>query len=155
MISRGDIQEVAEEQLLKLFPAMQDHLHRNLVPTQFKRPAAMTAITEETMRFRTNTTVARSATLVITLFCPADEYHNSDVNVMSAMTDIVMEHFSAPALPIGDRALDIGTVRCNVNLDYAEVMISLEWDDDRKAPADAQELMKDVYLAITVAGGKE
>lgn len=155
MITRRDIHEAAEDQLLKLFPAMRDHMHRNLVPTQFARPAAMTRLADETMRFRTNTTVARSATLVITLFCPVDDYHNADVNVMSAMTDMVMEHFSAPYLPVGDRALDIGAVRCDLNLDYAEVMIPLEWDDDRKASAETQELMNEAHLAITVAGGKE
>lgn len=150
MIERTQIQAAAEQALLALFPAMEGRLHRNLMPTGFERPAAMTVLSEDAMQYRTAATVARSVTVVITLFCPVDEYHNSDMDTLSAMTDAVLEHFSAPGMTVGDRWLDIGTVQANVQLDYAEVRVPLSWDDDRKTSKDAAALVETVHLAVAV-----
>ena len=150
MIQRTEIQTAVEAQLLSLFPALKGHLYRNRVPVDFARPAAMTLLQSDTMECRSHDTVVRSITALVTLFCPVDEYHNSDVDTLSAMSDAVLEHFSAPGMEVGDRWLDIGTVQANVQLDYAEVRVPLSWDDDRKTSKDAAALMETLHLAVAV-----
>ena len=130
MIQRTEIQTAVEEQLLILFPALKGHLYRNRVPVDFERPAAMTLLQSDTME------------------CPVDEYHNSDMDTLSAMSDAVLEHFSAPGMEVGDRWLDIGKVSSNVQYDYAEVSIPLSWDDDRTMNKEAAALMETLHLRL-------
>lgn len=148
MIQRTEIQTAVEEQLLILFPALKGHLYRNRVPVDFERPAAMTLLQSDTMECRSHDTVARSITALVTLFCPVDEYHNSDMDTLSAMSDAVLEHFSAPGMEVGDRWLDIGKVSSNVQYDYAEVSIPLSWDDDRTMNKEAAALMETLHLRL-------
>lgn len=148
MIARAEIQAEVDQQLLLLFPGLEGHLYHNRVPVDFARPAAMTLLQGDTMECRSHDTVARSVTALVTLFCPVDEYHNSDMDALSAMTDTVMEHFSAPGIEVSDRWLDIGKVSSNVQLDYAEVSIPLSWDDDRKMSEDTAELMGMLHLSV-------
>lgn len=148
MITRAEIQGEVEKQLLKLFPGLEGHLYRNRVPVDFERPAAMTLLQGDTMECRSHDTVARSVTALVTLFCPVDAYHNSDMDALSAMSDAVLEHFSALGVNVGDRWLDIGKVSSNVQLDYAEVSIPLSWDDDRKISKDTAELMGAFHLSV-------
>lgn len=148
MIARAEIQGEVEKQLLKLFPGLEGHLYRNRVPVDFVRPSAMTLLQDDTMEMRTHDTVARSVTALVTLFCPVDEYHNSDMDALSAMSDATLEHFSALGMNVGDRWLDIGKVSSNVQLDYAEVIIPLSWDDDRKMSKDMAELMGALHLSV-------
>lgn len=148
MIARAEIQGEVEKQLLKLFPGLEGHLYRNRVPVDFVRPSAMTLLQDDTMEMRTHDTVARSVTALVTLFCPVDEYHNSDMDALSAMSDATLEHFSALGMNVGDRWLDIGKVSSNVQLDYAEVSIPLSWDDDRKMSKDMAELMGALHLSV-------
>lgn len=148
MVARAEIQAEVDQQLLLLFPGLEGHLYRNRVPVDFARPAAMTLLQGDTMECRSHDTVARSVTALVTLFCPVDEYHNSDMDALSAMVDAVMEHFSAPGVAVGDRWLDIGKVSSNVQLDYAEVSIPLSWDDDRKMSEDTAELMGMLHLSV-------
>ena len=148
MISRNEIQTEIEKQILILFPALEGHLYRNRVPVDFARPAAMTLLQSDTMACRSHDTVARSVTVRVTLFCPVDAYHNSDMDVLSAMSDATLEHFSAPGIAVGDRWLDIGTVDSNVQYDYAEVSIPFSWDDDRKINTNAAALMETLHLSV-------
>lgn len=148
MITRAEIQGEVEKQLLKLFPGLEGHLYRNRVPVDFERPAAMTLLQGDTMECRSHDTVARSVTALVTLFCPVDAYHNSDMDALSAMSDAALEHFSALGIEVGDRWLDIGKVSSNVQLDYAEVSIPLSWDDDRKISKDTAELMGALHLSV-------
>lgn len=148
MIQRTEIQTAVEAQLLSLFPALKGHLYRNRVPVDFARPAAMTLLQSDTMECRSHDTVVRSITALVTLFCPVDEYHNSDVDTLSAMSDAVLEHFSAPGMEVGDRWLDIGKVSSNVQYDYAEVSIPLSWDDDRAMSKETTALMETLHLDV-------
>ena len=108
----------------------------------------MTFLQSDTMECRSHDTVARSITALVTLFCPVDEYHNSDMDTLSAMSDAVLEHFSAPGMEVGDRWLDIGKVSSNVQYDYAEVSIPLSWDDDRTMNKEAAALMETLHLRL-------
>ena len=148
MITRAEIQEEVEKQLLKLFPGLDGHLYRNRVPVDFERPAAMTLLQGDTMECRSHDTVARSVTALVTLFCPVDEYHNSDMDALSAMSDAALEHFSALGIEVGDRWLDIGKVSSNVQYDYAEVSIPLSWDDDRAMSKETTALMETLHLDV-------
>ena len=147
MVTRAEIIAAAEAELRALFPGLEAVYH-DLVPTQFQRPSAMVALSGETMALRTLRTVARSMDLTVLLFCPVDGYHKADRDVMGAMADWAMERFSAPGLPVGDRVLDIGTVKAAVGTDYAELTVPLSWDDDRIAKADTAQLLERAHLRI-------
>lgn len=147
MVKRSEIAAAAERELRQLFPGLEAVYH-DLVPTQFTRPSAMIALSGETMALRTLRTVARSVDLTLLLFCPVDAYHKADRQVMSAMADCTMEHFSAPGLPVDGRVLDIGTIKVVVGTDYAELTIPLSWDDDRRAQEDTAQLLERVQLRI-------
>lgn len=153
MITKTQIMDAAAEQLQTLFPEMT--LYRNRTPTNFARPSALISLTGETMACRTSQTVSRGITLVLDLFVEVDDYHFSQIDTLNAMADVVMEHFSAPALPVSDRALDIGQIKCEVNYDYAEISIPLSWDDTRKLETEQRELIESLKLNINISKQQE
>ena len=144
MLSQKEILDAVDRELLTLFPGLT--LYRNDTPSNFKRPSAMTRLTNQTMATRTTRSVDRQATVTAVLFCPVDDFHNTDVDALFAMSDLVMEHFSSPALPVADRFLDIGSIQCNVQADFAEIKIPLTWDDDRQCKTTQKDLMQILHL---------
>ena len=146
MLTQKQILDAVDAELIKLFPGIT--VYRNLVPTEFVRPSAMTRLTGQTMAVRTLSTVQRTATVLVTLFCPVDDHHSTDADTLGAQADTVMEHFSAPGLPAAGRVLEIGTVACNPQADFAEVTIPLSWDDDRAVERPAYEMMETLHLEM-------
>lgn len=154
MVRRTEILDAADQQLRQLFPGLAA-VYRDLVPTQFVRPSAMVALEEETMALRTRVTVARTMELTVLLFCPVDAYHNAQTETLSAMADAALEHFSAPGLPVGDRVLEIGTVKVSLGADYAALAIPLAWDDGRIQAAEGVQLLERAHLSIQTKQKKE
>lgn len=150
MITHEELMDRAAEEIGALFPQIGEsgRIYRNLTPTQFDRPAAMVRITGEKMRCFSGQLVNRTAVLEITLFCPVDEYHNSDEAVLGGMLDSVMETFSAPGIDVGRRFLDIGEVAGEVQLDYAQVNVPLAWQDDRKRTPETVQMMERAGIRV-------
>lgn len=146
MLTQKQILDAVDGELSKLFPGIT--LYRNTVPTEFARPSAMTRVSRQTMALRTLSTVQRTMDVVITLFCPVDDYHDTDADALGAQADGVMEHFSAPGLPVADRVLDIGKVDCTSQADFAEVTIPLSWDDDRAVEQPENETMETLNVRM-------
>lgn len=150
MITHEAILDRVAEEIGTLFPPIgaEGRIYRNQTPTQFVRPAAMIRLTEERMRCMTALTVAREMAVEIALFCPVDEYHNSDVVVLGAMQDVVMEHFSGTCMDVGNRALDIGEVTGEVGADYALVRVQFTWQDSRRHAAETTARMEQLGMQI-------
>lgn len=146
MLTQKQILDAVDEQLARLFTDIT--LYRNAEPTEFERPSAMTRISSQTMAMRTFRTVQRTVNVLVTLFCKVDDYHNTDIDDLFKQSDRVMEHFSAPGLKVADRTLDIGTVTCNPQADFAEITIPLTWDDDRAVEYPQHETMEHLNVRM-------
>ena len=146
MLTQKQILDAVDEQLDALFQGIK--LYRNVVPNSFVRPSAMTRVSKQTMALRTLSTVQRTMDVLITLFCEVDDYHNTDADELSLQIDKVMEHFSAPGVPVADRVLDIGQMTCNPQADFAEITVSLSWDDDRVVNRPEYETMENLNVRM-------
>lgn len=130
MVKIKDVLDAVEELVQGRFPSFT--AYRNRVREGFERPSFLTACLKQTMEDATARTVERTAQVTVTLFEMVDDYHDSQIEVLSEDLAAALELFSCRAVAVGDRYLDVGEAKGEVGYDYAELTFSLSWQDDRE-----------------------
>ena len=148
MVSIKSILDSVEALMRERFPTYT--AYRNLVRQGFARPSFLVAAGKQTMADATARTVERTAQVVITLFAPVDDYHDSQMDTLAAALASAMELFSCRAIAVGERYLDVGDAAGEVGYDYAECTIPLSWQDDRDLNEPEYESVKHYDLEVEV-----
>ena len=148
MVSIKDILDSVEVLMRERFPTYT--AYRNLVRQGFARPSFLVAAGKQTMADAIARTVERTAQVVITLFAPVDDYHDSQMDTLAAALASAMELFSCRAIAVGERYLDVGDAAGEVGYDYAECTIPLSWQDDRDLNEPEYESVKHYDLEVEV-----
>ena len=148
MVSIKAILDSVEALMRERFPTYT--AYRNLVRQGFARPSFLVAAGKQTMADATARAVARTAQVVITLFAPVDDYHDSQMDTLAGDLTRAMELFSCRAIAVGDRYLDVGDVTGEIGYDYAECTIPLSWQDVRDLSEPEHEPIKHYDLEVEV-----
>ena len=130
MVAIKTVLDVVEALMQERFPAYK--AYRNMVRQGFERPSFLIAAGKQTMVDATARTVERTAQVKVTLFAVVDDYHDSHMDGLSEALASAMELFSCRAIAVGDRFLDIGDASGEIGYDYAELIFTLAWQDDRE-----------------------
>lgn len=129
--------------------------YRNVVRKGFKRPSFLTEVGKQTMEDFTHFTVDRTAQVKITFFETVDDYHDSQIETLSDRLTVALELFSCAAIQAGDRYLDISGVSGEVFNDYAELTVTLSWQDDRDITPVAATPLEDYDISVAPGGREE
>lgn len=129
--------------------------YRNVVRKGFKRPSFLTEVGKQTMEDFTHFTVDRTAQVKITFFETVDDYHDSQIETLSDRLTVALELFSCAAIQVGDRYLDISGTAGEVFNDYAELIFTLSWQDDRDITPVAAAPLEDYDISVTPDGREE
>lgn len=129
--------------------------YRNVVRKGFKRPSFLTEVGKQTMEDFTHFAVDRTAQVKITFFETVDDYHDSQIETLSDRLTVALELFSCAAIQAGDRYLDISGTAGEVFNDYAELIFTLSWQDDRDITPVAAAPLEDYDISVTPDGREE
>lgn len=153
MLAITDILEAARALLTEQFPDIPpERFHTNLVPASFQRPAAL--VTYGTMRMEDASAAAVSVVLplVIELFEPVDAFHNTHFEALARRMQSVMALFAVEGLrvpgPDRDRVLRVMGTEGECNFDFAQVIVTLNYQDNRPAQEEHYPLMGEVYTNL-------
>lgn len=105
--------------------------YTEILPKGFQRPSSLVESGPVELTDASAECLEVTAGIKVTLFAKVDSYHNSNSAELSRRMMSVLELFAVGYLEVGDRRLHvIGNVgKCG--LDYAEVTLSLRYQDDR------------------------
>lgn len=129
MLRINAILDAVEALTAEQFPTLKHY--RNLVRKNFERPSFLVEVARQTMEDATRRTVERTAQVKVTFFEAVDDYHDSQIEVLSDRLTMALALFSVGAIQAGDRFLDLSNVSGEVYNDYAELTFLLSWQDDR------------------------
>lgn len=137
MLSINEILESVKGLLAERLPDIPlERFYTNRTPVDFERPAALITFGRITMEDASCACVEVTLPVVIDLFVAVDEYHNSHIEELARRMLAVQELFAAGALLVGDRALHVVFNEGNCNFDYAEITVTLRYQDDRPGGED-------------------
>lgn len=148
MIKPSEIMDAVEELLGERFPG--EPVYRNLTPTGFERPSFLLTYGPVKMQDAGCETLEVAAQLTVTAFVAVDEYHNSHTDELLRRMTCVQELFAVEGLRTGDRVLHVTGTTGICNFDYAEVAVTLQYQDDRPGSGGAWPLAGDMELNINV-----
>lgn len=151
MVRIKSILDTVEQMMQERFPALK--AYRNLVRKNFSRPSFIVSAGKQTMEDATFRAVDRTARVVVALFVPVDDYHDSNMDDLADLLTAAMELFSCRAVAVGDRYLDVENVVGETDLDYAELSFTLSWQDDRDVTPVESALLEDIDITVGVNGG--
>lgn len=151
MLSVANILDAGCAAVAALWPG--DKVYRDIVPVNFARPSSLVEVLDLTMTPEGPRSVTRTAVLQITRFQVVDDYHNTQVELLANELTLMLERFAVPALPAGDRYLDLSKITGSYANDYALIKVSLAWTDDRDT-TETHQKMEHYKLAVS-AGKKE
>ena len=129
MLRINDILDGVEDLTGKTFPRLKGY--RNLVHKNFERPSFLVEVGRQTMEDATRHTVERTAQVKLTFFETVDDYHDSQIEVLSDRLTAALALYIGGAIQVGDRYLDLSDTAGEVFNDYAELTFTLSWQDDR------------------------
>ena len=129
MLRINAILDGVEELTAEAFPGLKHY--RNLVRKNFERPSFLVEVGKQTMEDATRRTVERTAQVKVTFFETVDDYHDSQIEVLSDLLTKALVLYSGGAIQVGDRFLDLSDTTGEVFNDYAELTFTLSWQDDR------------------------
>lgn len=129
MLRINDILDGVEDLTGKTFPQLKRY--RNLVHKNFERPSFLVEVGRQTMEDATLHTVERTAQVKLTFFETVDDYHDSQIEVLSDRLTAALALYTGGAIQVGDRYLDLSDTAGEVFNDYAELTFTLSWQDDR------------------------
>lgn len=153
MLRINEILDAVEELMKERFP--NSDAYRNLTPKDFKRPAFMVEMGKQTMETFTRDLVERTAEVTVTLFEEVDVRHNSQVEALGDRLTLALELFSCPAIQVGDRYLDLSAVHGDYFNDYAQVIFTLSWQDDRDLTPVEVPPLEDYDISVVPDGREE
>lgn len=129
MVAFSKIIECVEGLLKERFP--DETYYREHVPVGFARPSFLTELGPTEMADASCRCLTIQVGVKVTAFAPVDEYHDSSAEELIRRMAAVQELFAVDGLRVGDRALHITANKGNCQLDYAEVAVVLNYQDDR------------------------
>lgn len=129
MLRIHDILNGVETLTAEAFPQLKGY--RNLVHKNFERPSFLVEVGRQTMEDAARRTVERTAQVKLTFFETVDDYHDSQIEVLSDRLTAALALYSGGAIRVGDRYLDLSGTAGEVFNDYAELTFTLSWQDDR------------------------
>lgn len=129
MLRINAILDAVEALTGETFPKLKGY--RNLVHKNFERPSFLVEVGKQTMEDATRRIVERTAQVKVTFFETVDDYHDSQIEVLSDLLTKALVLYSGGAIQVGDRFLDISDTTGEVFNDYAELTFTLSWQDDR------------------------
>ncbi|MGO5023905.1 phage tail terminator family protein [Lawsonibacter sp. LCP25S3_G6] len=153
MLRINEILDAVDELMKERFP--NSDAYRNLTPKDFKRPAFMVEMGKQTMETFTRDLVERTAEVTVTLFEEVDVRHNSQVEALGDRLTLALELFSCPAIQVGDRYLDLSAVHGDYFNDYAQVIFTLSWQDDRDLTPVEVPPLEDYDISVVPDGREE
>lgn len=148
MVRINAILDAVEALTGETFPKLKGY--RNLVHKNFERPSFLVEVGRQTMEDATRHTVERTAQVKVTFFEPVDDYHDSQIEVLSDLLTKALVLYSGGAIQVGDRFLDISDTTGEVFNDYAELTFTLSWQDDRDLEAVQASPMEQFDMDFTV-----
>lgn len=129
MLNPNTILTALEERLGERFPGRR--VYRDLVPEGFERPSFLVSLGSVEMADASCDTLDVKTQLVVTAFETVDRYHNTHVAALAGTMMLVQELFAAAYLRVGDRALHVAGNKGEYHYDYAEITVTLSYQDDR------------------------
>ena len=140
MIRKTDIIHAVGAQLTSLFgegfPVYEDE-----EPKDFQRPSAYVSVGTESAVHLTAQDLRRRMDIKIAYFPPVDAYHNTEQAALASASDLILEHFTAPCLPVEARYPEISGCDSVLGADYAEVSVHLDFTDRRPTPEETAQLL--------------
>lgn len=126
--------------------------YTNLAPVDFKRPSFLVATGTRTMGDAGYCTVDVTQEVEITAFVPVDKYHNSHFEELEERAMAVQALFAVEGLRVGTgeggRVLRVEGNQAESGYDYAEVVITLHYLDDRPTDGRSWPPMGEVDVAL-------
>ena len=129
MLKINAILAAVTELVSQRFPQLTPY--QNVVHKGFSRPSFLVSVTKQTMEDATRWAVERTAQVKVTFFEPVDDYHDSQIEVLSDRLTAALALYTGGAIQVGDRYLDLSDTAGEVFNDYAELTFTLSWQDDR------------------------
>ena len=108
----------------------------NRVPVEFDRPSFLVELGPVEMLDASYACLELKATVVVTAFVEADDYHNSHVPDLMQRMAVVQELFAVEGLRVEDRVLHVIANKGNCQFDYAEASVTFQYQDDRPGGED-------------------
>lgn len=148
MLALNAVLEAAKGLLGERFPG--EARYTNQVPKNFTRPSFLVEGGPLRMADADCGALDITAEVKITCFTPVDAYYNSDSAELIRRMTAVQELFAVGYLRVGDRALHVVGNTGEYFLDFAEVTVALQYQDDRPGAEDWP-LMGEAHINIKEA----
>lgn len=139
MLSINKILESAKTLVEGRFPG--EPVYTNQTPTDFVRPSWLVGLGKSTMEDASMGCVEMTVPVVITSFVTVDEYYNNHFEELLRRMHSAMELFAAGYLELEGRALHVVKVTGECQYDYAEVAVTLRYQDSRPVSEEEYPLM--------------
>ena len=139
MLKISGILESAKALVEGRFPG--EPVYTNQTPVDFVRPSWLVGLGKSTMEDASAGCVEMTVPVVVTAFVAVDEYYNSHFEELLRRMHSAMELFSAGYLELEGRALHVVKVTGECQYDYAEITVTLQYQDSRPVLEEEYPLM--------------
>lgn len=151
MLAFSEIVDAAEGLLKERFPG--EAYYREHAPTDFVRPSFLTELGPTEMADASYGCLEVQVGIKITAFAMVDEYYDTSAEELMRRMAAVQELFSVEGLRVGDRVLHVTANKGSCQLDYAEVSVTLKYQDNRPTNGKDWPLMEQVEVRTNIKGG--
>lgn len=148
MLTPKEIVDAVAGLLEERFPG--DPVYRNITPIGFQRPSSLVTYTTQRMTDASYNAVEIEAGVSLVVFVAVDEYHNSHMDELVRRMSAAQELFAVEGLRVGDRVLHVTGNAGIPNFDYAEIAITLRYQDDRPTQGQDWPLIEEVSINTTI-----
>lgn len=148
MLTPKQILDAVAGLLEERFPG--EPVYRNITPIGFARPSSLVTYGTQKMADATCAMLEIESSLTVTVFVAVDEYHNSHLDELARRMTCVQELFAVEGLGVEDRVLHVAGNAGIVNFDFAEVSITLRYQDDRPMEGRDWPLVETVHMKTTI-----
>lgn len=149
MLTPKEIMDAVQELLEERFP--EEKVYRNLTPTGFSRPSWLIYLGPIAMLDASAGCLEVRASMKVTAFVTVDEYHNSHMDELQRRMMAVQELFAVEGLRVSDRVLHVVGNTGESQFDFAEVTVTLHYQDDRPGAEDWP-LMGEIQVSVRDGG---
>lgn len=134
MLNINDVVEALAGMIGEYFP--DETVYQNRIPTDFVRPSFLVEAGAIQMSDASSECVDINAQFVVTTFVETDEYYNSHIPELRRRMMAVQELLAVGYLKVGGRYLHISGNMGEPFFDYAEIKLTLSYQDDRPGGED-------------------
>lgn len=148
MVSSIEILDAVAELLEERFSG--EPVYRNITPMGFARPSALVTYVSQRMTDASCAALEIESSVLVTVFVAVDEYYNSHMDELVRRMTVVQELFAVEGLRVADRVLHVTGNAGVANFDFAEVALTLRYQDDRPRPGRDWPLIEEVSINTTI-----